>query len=158
MPHLRRIWFSKFCELWPKFHVTVGSNGSQSVCVCTIHQNTKLQMAGLRELHDYNYTILMSKIVCNSSRPCILHRWKVLRAQEELDTDEAVDHEEPVTFKQWVHMDRTTLVTQEEPFSDHTDHLCDKVYDLIFHDFIAKSQSSFLRYQKDNPIEGTCIF
>ena len=37
-----KIGLSKFCSLRPKWCVTVSSSGKHSVCVCTIHQNTKL--------------------------------------------------------------------------------------------------------------------
>lgn len=163
-----KIGFSKFCDLRPKFCVTVGSSGSHSVCVCTFHQNTKLQMAGLKKLHNMDYKMLMSKIVCDvNSRDCMLHKCAKCPGKDALktfleqlvgiDTDEAVDADEPVTFKQWVNTDRTTLVTQEEPLSDFIDNLCSKVNDLTCHDFIAKAQSNYLKNLKDNLVEGTCI-
>ena len=37
-----KIGLSKFCSLRPKWCITVSHSGSHSVCVCTIHQNTKL--------------------------------------------------------------------------------------------------------------------
>ena len=37
-----KIGLSKFCSLRPKWCVTVSSSGTHSVCVCTIHHNTKL--------------------------------------------------------------------------------------------------------------------
>ena len=37
-----KIGLSKFCSLRPKWCVTVSSSGTHWVCVCTIHQNTKL--------------------------------------------------------------------------------------------------------------------
>ena len=40
-PH-HKIGISKFCELRPKWCVTVSSSGAHSVCMCTIHQNTQL--------------------------------------------------------------------------------------------------------------------
>lgn len=42
-PH-HKIGLSKFCELRPKWCITVSSAGTHSVCVCTIHQNTKLMV------------------------------------------------------------------------------------------------------------------
>ncbi|EFN85912.1 hypothetical protein EAI_10824, partial [Harpegnathos saltator] len=39
-PHFQ-ISFSKFAELRPKWCVSAGSNGTHTVCVCTIHQNFK---------------------------------------------------------------------------------------------------------------------
>ena len=42
-----KIGISKFCELRPKWCVTVGARGMHSVCVCTIHQNPKLMLAAI---------------------------------------------------------------------------------------------------------------
>ena len=41
-----KVGFSKFAELRPKECVLAGATGTHSVCVCTIHQNVKLMMAG----------------------------------------------------------------------------------------------------------------
>ena len=49
-PH-HKVGLSKFCKLRPKWCVTVSSSGSHSVCVCEIHQNTKLMVDA------YCYTI-----------------------------------------------------------------------------------------------------
>ena len=46
--------FSKFASLRPKQCILVGSSGTHSVCVCTIHQNMNLMFdgAGLLKLTD----------------------------------------------------------------------------------------------------------
>lgn len=67
------IGFSQFCELRPKFCVTPGSQGVHSVCVCAIHQNTKLMFSvtGCR----LDYQDMMAKVVCEiQSTECKLHR------------------------------------------------------------------------------------
>ena len=67
------IGFSKFCNLRPKWCVTVGAAGTHSVCVCTYHQNVKLMLAAI-EIPD-NYKDLMKIIVCNiESKDCMLQR------------------------------------------------------------------------------------
>ena len=43
-----KVGFSKFAELRPKECVLAGATGTHSVCVCVIHQNVKLMMAGGR--------------------------------------------------------------------------------------------------------------
>ena len=43
-----KIGFSKFAQLRPKECVLAGSSGTHSVCVCVLHQNAKLMMAGGR--------------------------------------------------------------------------------------------------------------
>ena len=37
-----KIGLSKFCELRPKWCSIIFPSGTHSVCVCTVHQNTKL--------------------------------------------------------------------------------------------------------------------
>ena len=67
-----KIGFSKFCQLHPKWFVTVDStSGVHSVCVCEIHQNAKLHTAMPRKT---DYKEFLSKFVCNTSnQDCILH-------------------------------------------------------------------------------------
>lgn len=43
-----KIGFSKFAELRPSQCVLAGASGTHSVCVCTIHQNVKLMMLGMK--------------------------------------------------------------------------------------------------------------
>ena len=72
-----KIGFSRFAKFRPKHCVLAGASGTHAVCVCTIHQNTKLMMiAGKlaeltanREVHlkHYNYcycTCIMIQLLC----------------------------------------------------------------------------------------------
>ena len=61
-----KIGFSKFCQLRPKWCVTVDStSGVHCVCVCEIHQNAKLLHAAIPGKTDYKE--FLSKFVCNTS-------------------------------------------------------------------------------------------
>ena len=42
----KKISFTKFSQLRPKECVLAGTSGTHSVCVCTVHQNVQLMMAG----------------------------------------------------------------------------------------------------------------
>ena len=55
-----KISFSKFC---PKWCVPVTSSGMHSVCVCQLHQNSKLLVAAISQENDYRE--LLNKIVCD---------------------------------------------------------------------------------------------
>ena len=46
-----KVGFSKFCELRPKWCLTVDSSGSHSVCVCSYHQNAKMMYSALPNSH-----------------------------------------------------------------------------------------------------------
>ena len=62
-----KIGFSKFCSLRPKRCILVGASGSNSVCVCTIHQNVSL----LTDAIHIDYHDLVKMVVCNSeNREC----------------------------------------------------------------------------------------
>ena len=43
-----KVGFSKFAQLRPRECIIAGGSGTHLVCVCTIHQNVKLMMAGSR--------------------------------------------------------------------------------------------------------------
>ncbi len=67
------IGFSSFASLHPAWCILAGSNGTHSVCVCTYHQNPKLQLAalGVRQL---KYSQLMAASVCNiNNEDCMIH-------------------------------------------------------------------------------------
>ena len=64
----RRIGFSKFCSLHPKWCVLPGSSGINSVCVCTHHQNMKLIHAPL----GVSYTELYEFLVCDINSKVVL--------------------------------------------------------------------------------------
>ena len=42
------IGFTKFAELRPKHCILAGASGTHAVCVCTIHQNVKLMLEGVK--------------------------------------------------------------------------------------------------------------
>ena len=60
-----KIGYSKFCMLRPKWCVTVGSMGTHSVCVCSIHQNVKLLLKAVNL--DKSYHDLIEMFVCDRS-------------------------------------------------------------------------------------------
>ena len=68
-----KVGFSKFCSLRPKWCVLVGSSGTHSVCVCTMHQTLVLMLSTVNL--DKSYHDLIVKVVCNrENKNCMLHR------------------------------------------------------------------------------------
>lgn len=61
------IGFSTFARLRPSYCVLAGSGGTHSVCVCTYHQNPKLQLAALGE-RGLSYNCLLDYFVCSTER------------------------------------------------------------------------------------------
>ena len=71
-PGFSQLGFSMFCTLRPKWCVTAGSSGTQSVCVCTTHQNTILLTDALN--WEVTYKDLTNKVVCDPSNcGCMMH-------------------------------------------------------------------------------------
>ena len=110
------IGFFKFCELRPKLCITVGSAGTHSVCVCTIHQNVKLMLAAW-QINDY-YKELICKMVCAiESKDCMLDHCEKCPGPEGLkeflvDAFVNNDPDDIIDFKQWIHTDRDMLDTK----------------------------------------------
>lgn len=158
-----KIGFSKFCELRPKWCVTVSSSGSHNVCVCVIHQNTKLMIAALPVEQNFECKQLISHIVCNKeSKECMLHRCENCPGKSALKNflqKQIVDYDCDtfITFKQWVHTDRTTIIAQQLLIDDYLSELVDKVDALTAHDFIAKHQAAYLQNLKSELTEERAI-
>jgi hypothetical protein len=150
------IGFTKFAELRPKHCILAGASGTHAVCVCTIHQNVKLMLEGVKiqrlsSIQDpqlTNYHCCIAQLVCNPALPrCYLRECDfcpgiyglkeclVKRLDENL-----IDE---VTFKQWTAVDRSTLETVTLPSDEFVDALCERLEALQTHSFIAKQQSQF---------------
>ena len=151
-----KIGFSKFCSLRPKWCVPVTSAGMHSVCVCELHQNAKLLLTAIPSQMDYKS--LLEKLVCSTeNRDCMLHRCSSCPGPDklrdflmELFSEEDYDPVNTVTYKQWVHTDRTTLISVEHEVYEFID-LVVRSYDALRnHHYIMKSQSAYLRELKDS--------
>lgn len=151
-----RIGFSKFCELRPKSCVTVSASGMHSVCVCEIHQNAKLFLAAVPG--KLNYKDVMSKMVCSvDNRNCMLHECDscpgkdaVTKYLTEQFHKEDMDDDDFVQYKQWLHTDRTTLVSLQLPVTEFIQTICESLDCLRQHQYIAKAQAAHLRTTKEN--------
>ena len=155
-----KVGFSKFADLRPKECVLAGASGTHSVCVCTLHQNTKLMMVGSRlealtsgELKHYSHCL--AAIQCNPSTiQCFLGDCTVCPGTKALGTklqglmdDGMID---TVEFKLWTCTDRAALETRVLPTDEFLEHFLSGLNKLRTHDFIAKMQAQFLRDAKDN--------
>ena len=147
------VGFSKFCELRPKWCITVGSSGTHRICVCTIHQNIKLMLASSPVAVDYR--CLVEKMVCSiESEECMLHRCDKCPGTEMLKANleeqfKDFQSEDTITFKQWINTYRETLESLQLPAEDFIDELISKVLVLSKHHFIAKNQSNYLQSLKN---------
>ena len=116
-----KIGFSKFCQLRPRWCVTVDSaSGVHSVCVCQIHQNAKLLAAAVPGNIDYKE--MLAKTVCDmENRDCMLHSCDNCPGVENFKehalntfTEKGFDLDDIVSFKQWMQKEKAVnLVTLE---------------------------------------------
>ena len=157
------ISFSKFCELRPKWCVTVNSRGMHSVCVCQQHQNVKLLMAAIPDNCDYKE--YLAKLVCSiENRTCMMQscdscpgKTTLIEYLTELFSTNDFDMDDIINYKQWMHTDRTNLVSLQISLQEFIDAICDAIDSLRQHHFVAKSQSSYLHTLKKNLPQDTAI-
>ena len=158
-----KIGFSKFCELRPEWCVTVNSKGMHSVCVCEHHQNAKLLASVIPNITDYKD--LLAQMVCDvTRRDCMMHSCDACPGKTALNeylmkifTENNVDTDDSICYKQWLHTDRTTLVDLHLPLADFLDLVCKKFDSLRQHHFITKSQAAHLKSAKENLSPDTAI-
>ena len=162
-----KVGFSKFAELRPRHCVLAGGSGTHSVCVCTIHQNIKLMIQGVK-LSDLSATALMNyhdclaQIMCNPPSPsCYLDSCDACPGMDNLrDTlvtlldGKMIDN---VVFKQWVSVDRSTLETYSTSADEFVDMFCEKLELLRPHCFIASQQAEFYKECKSNLSQGEIL-
>ena len=109
----KKIGFTKFCTVCPKWCVIAGSSGTHSVCVHTTHQNTILLVDALN--WEVTYKDLVNKVVCDSSNcECMIHCCSpgtntLHKFLEEELNDIGPDFQ--FHYSQWQTTDRTSLVT-----------------------------------------------
>lgn len=155
--------FSKFASLRPKYCILAGASGTHSVCVCAIHENVKLLLEGasiksltantehvIGDYHD-----CFKKMICDSpSTNCYMKTCSecpgvqnLIEYLESVFEDNFIDS---VTYKQWTHVDRTTLQTVVSPADEYLQLLSEELTKLLRHSFIVKKQNEFLNAKKEN--------
>jgi hypothetical protein len=160
-PDFPDIGFSTFCNLRPKSCILAGAYGTHTVCVCTYHQNVKLQASSLG-LCNIDYKILMSKSVCDmSNRKCMMRTCVNCPGEKGIHTFlsnlENLKDMDDIIYKQWVTVDRCNLIEKAETITDYISSLSTKVTNLTRHHYISIAQSKFLKDLKDNLKENEII-
>ena len=198
-----KIGLPKFCELRPKWCIPISSSGTHSVCVCTVHQNTKLiadafcsainksikkcerdfyknkrkQIEADKEqeyehkggteqnfsLFNATYKNMLATAVCDAQKmECMVH-WchkcpTCTKSREYVELKfQEYDIEEDITYSQWDRTDRTIPRTQTTPVDEFIELLVYQIDNLSKHFFITKSQPQYLKVQKEEIDEETCI-
>ena len=156
---IAKVSFAKFCSLRPKWCVLLGASGTHSVCVCTMHQNTKLLLAPIGE----NYKELMKLLVCSiENRECMIKRCPDCPKT----SDALLNHlnmrlsdfeDDYIQFSQWTTTDRSILVQQQETVSEYIRLVVDQMNKLTAHSYIAKAQSQYLKKRKEELDEKSAL-
>ena len=141
-------------------HISVGSSGTHSVCVCTSHQNAQLLVHAANI--DKDYHDLMAMVVCDlNTKMCMIHRCENCpgdnNLREYLDGTFADSEEEEISFQQWQGTDRAMLCTQTTSIIEFLELFVDAISKLTVHSFIAKCQARYLKDRKDNLLETSCM-
>ena len=104
----------------------------------------------------------MEKCVCSlTNRKCMMHLCNEcpgeIGVKEFIETIEHLVDVEEVKYKQWVTVDRCTLLEKTEDFKDFSTSLSERVYKLTRHHYISKSQGIFLQNLKSNLLVNEII-
>lgn len=155
------VGFSSFAALRPKQCILAGPSGTHTVCVCTYHQNAKLQISAIGDVR-INYKLLMEKSVCGTeNRNCMLNQCSNCPGQNNvksfLEELEFNDLTEEIKYKQWLSVDRCQLVEIKESTGEFCNSLSKKISDLTTHHFVAQAQSSYLKNLKSYLPAGEMI-
>ena len=156
------IGFSSFAYLRPPHCIVAGGSGTHTVCVCTHHQNPKLQIAALGE-SGLTYRDLLTYAVCDvDNRDCMLHRCQhcdreigVKSFLECLDSVARADNF--ISYKQWQSTDRCTLLEKNESKDAFISSLSMIISKLTRHHYIALEQSTYFKNLKETIQEGELV-
>ena len=147
------ICFSTFASLRPPHCILAGGSGTHTVCVCSYHQNVKLQLAALGE-SGLTYKDLFDYAVCSTdNRDCMMHKCKqcdrevgVMSLLECLDSFELA--EDFIKYKIWLTTDRCTLMDKIESLDEYIKTLSTNISKLTRHHDISSEQISYLKTLK----------
>ena len=154
----------------PRHCVLPGSSGTHSVCVCTIHQNSKLMLDAIDiqeltkdwEKQISGYKDCLELIMCsNQSNKCNLGECtkspdlqsfslKMIKLLEDTSITD-------VEYSSWTTADRATLQTIKVDAESFVEELYKKLKALRPHSFIAKQQSLFITEKQQNLSDGEVV-
>ena len=103
------------------------------------------------ETKRITYHDLMKSVVSdNTNEECMLHRCKTCPSETGIESfvrelSPCTDPLDEVKFKQWVSVDRCSLITKTLAFDDYVSFLAKYLLALSRHHYIAKCQATFFK-------------
>ena len=144
----RKIGFSTFALLCPKWCIPVGAAGTYNFCVCTYHKNIKLMLVVMNSSSNYRH--IMKLCVCNVDRyDCMMGHCNncldlsVLKSFLRKKLLKIIDPDE---------------IKEESKFDDFIENLVGKFGELMKHHYVAKKQAEFFKQLKENLQFGECYY
>ena len=142
-----KIGFSMFCTLHPPHCVL---QVVQAHTVCTHHQDPKLMLTALDAKGITYHDLMKSEVYDNMNEECMLHRCKTCPSETGIESfvrelPPCTDPSDEVTFKQWVTVDRCSLITKMLALEDYVSSLAKNLFALARYHYFAKHQETFFK-------------
>lgn len=103
----------------------------------------------------------MQLLTCQDAEPdCYFNRCEACSGDGNLRNvleDLLITDDEPIIYKSWVTKPCCTLITKTCSREEFVEDFCDQAKSLLQHSFIAKQQSGYQRFVKDNLAADECI-
>ena len=104
---------------------------------------------------------MLKMAVCDDhNKDCMLQRCSLCPGFDNVKTktlNKFEDLNEEISYKQWVSVDRTELISQSLSISDYINLTITKLESLVHHHYIAHSQSSYLKLRKETMEENSAL-
>ncbi|KAJ8671811.1 hypothetical protein QAD02_003070 [Eretmocerus hayati] len=152
-----KVGFSKFANLRQKQCVLADSSGTHTVCVCKAHQNFELMLDGIKCISDEisfsSYGEILTNMICSEPHfNCYVKKCSncpgIGEISEEVEGALSVSKMATVSYQPWTNTDRCPLENVVDPVEQFLVKFEKSARDLLTHDFLAKSQSKFLKELK----------
>ena len=154
-----KVGLTSFALLRPQHCFVAGKSGTHTVCVCIDHQDPYLMVKSLK--NEFKSKDLMALAVCSTeNKPCMFHECEKCPRKEKIEkklNELLGDSANEITYKQWLKTDRCSLETIVKSPDEFLEELTDKLYNLIKHHYVSKSQACFLKELKENMKPNECI-
>lgn len=156
-----KISFTTFWKNKPKQCVYTRDSSAMNVCVCMIHENTKLLLDALKKTACFDHlnsekdlkTLLLNKITCpESTEACFLRSCDFCSSKNMIDfVGGYLDQHniDQIKYCFWVTSPRCEIISKEDDTSNFLDILETQLEKFVVHQFKVGQQIQFIRMKKE---------